>query len=147
MHDFGMAAVHHLLVFGLVAMMAMQRVLLRGPGVDVARLARLDMGVGATSGLVLAAGLARVFWGGKGWAFYEANPLFWGKIGCFALIGLLSIGPTRAFLNWARAHKADAGFQPTSQELTAVRRTTGLMALLLIPLLICAAGMARWPLV
>lgn len=145
MTDLIMAILHHILVFGLVAMMVVARTLLSAPPIDIPRLARLDMATGMLSGLVLLAGLARVFWGGKGWAFYEANPFFWTKIGCFALIGLISIGPTVAILRWSKACKANPAFQPEAADVSKVRMLTGLMALLLIPLLASAAAMARWP--
>ena len=141
MHDLGLAIVHHVLVFGLVAMMVSTRVLLSGPGVDVARLARLDAGAGALSGLVLLAGISRAVWGGKGWAFYEANPFFWGKVACFAVIGALTVPGTIAFLKWRKAQRAD----PPMAEVSRLRGLTGLQLLVLIPLLACAAAMARWP--
>lgn len=145
MTDLILAIVHHILVFGLVGMMVATRTLLKGAPVDVARLARLDAGAGALSFLVLAVGVGRAVWGGKGWLFYETNPFFWGKIGCFAVIGLLSIPPTMAFLRWNKARRVDADFQPDAGQIARARLFNGLMALMLIPLLICAAAMARWP--
>jgi len=145
MTDLILAVLHHLLVFGLVAVMMATRVLLTGPGVDPVRLARLDAGAGGLSGLVLAVGVCRVIWGGKGWAFYEANPFFWGKIACFALIGALTIPGTIAFLKWRKARVADAAFRPEAAQVARLRRLTGLQALALVPLLACAAAMARWP--
>jgi putative membrane protein len=145
MLDLGLAIAHHVLVFGLVAMLAIERVMVRGPSVEVMRLARVDGGYGVTAMLVLVVGVSRVVWGGKGWTFYQENPFFWGKVGAFALIGLISIGPTMRFLRWARATRADAAWQPPAAELKAVRTSLGLQALLLVVLLACAAAMARWP--
>ena len=145
MTDLILAITHHLLVFGLVVMMMATRVLLQGPQVDPLRLARLDAGAGATAALVLAVGVCRVIWGGKGWAFYEANPFFWGKVACFAVVGALTLPGTIAFLKWRKARAADAAFQPAASEVARLRRLTGLQALALIPLLACAAAMARYP--
>ncbi|RZJ03055.1 MAG: DUF2214 family protein [Brevundimonas sp.] len=145
MLDLGLAITHHLLVFGLVAMMMATRVLLRGPNVDVLRLAALDAGAGATSGLVLAVGICRVIWGGKGWLFYQTNPFFWGKLGCFFLIGALTVPGTIAFLKWKTAREADAAFQPAPDQVARLRRLTGVQSLALVGLLVCAAAMARWP--
>jgi len=145
MTDLILAITHHLLVFGLVAMMMATRVMLQGPQVDPLRLARLDAGAGATAALVLAVGVCRVIWGGKGWAFYEANPFFWGKAACFAAVGALTLPGTIAFLKWRKARAADAAFQPAASEVARLRRLTGLQALALIPLLACAAAMARYP--
>ena len=145
MPDLALAIAHHLLVFGLVAQMAIQRVMVRAPSIDVAALARIDRGYGMTAVLVLAVGAARVIWGGKGWAFYQENPFFWGKVGAFVLIALISAGPTIRILKWAKAARADASFQPPEAEVKAVRTSLGLQALLLVILLACAAAMARWP--
>jgi putative membrane protein len=145
MTDLILAIVHHILVFGLVAMMIATRVLLSGPGVDVMRLARADAGAGALSGLVLAVGIARVVWGGKGWEFYQANPFFWAKIGLFMLIGLLTVPGTMAFLKWRKALAADPSFTPDPAEVARLRGLTGVQALVLAILLACAAAMARYP--
>ncbi len=145
MVDLVLAILHHMLVFGLVAMLAIERALLRGDTIDAVRLARLDAGFGATAGLVVAVGLCRVIWGGKGWAFYLENPFFWAKMGSFLALGLLSIAPTLLFLKWRKAAAGEAAFSPPAPELRRARTWLGLEALLLIPLLASAAAMARWP--
>ena len=144
MTDLILAITHHILVFGLVATMIGTRTMLQEAPVDVARLARIDMMAGLLSVAVLAVGIVRVVWGGKGWLFYEGNPFFWGKVGSFAVIGLLSIQPTVAFLRWNKARRADPAFQPTPDQVARARLFNGLIALMLIPLLVCAAAMARW---
>ena len=145
MTDLALAIGHHILVFGLVAMMMATRVLLGQAPVNAEKLARIDAMTGLVSGLVLVVGLLRVFLGGKGWAFYQENPFFWAKVATFVLIGLLSIGPTISFLRWNRARKADTAFQPEAGEVAAARRALGFMALLVVPLVGFAAAMARWP--
>ncbi|MFA4950851.1 DUF2214 family protein [Brevundimonas sp.] len=145
MLDLTLAVLHHILVFGLVAMLAIERTLLKAPVIETRRLAGLDGGYGLTAVLVLAVGVARVIWGGKGWAFYEANPFFWAKVGFFAVIGLISILPTIAFIKWARATKANADWQPDATAVASARRWVGIELLLIIPLVACAAAMARWP--
>ena len=128
MHDLVLAILHHLLFMGLIVMLASELALLRTPEPPVKRLV----------------GVGRVM-GGKGWAFYEANPFFWAKIATFALIGLISIRPTLLILKWRKAGKTAPGYIPPQAELVAVRRAIGLEILLLIPLLAFAAAMARWP--
>lgn len=145
MTDLLLAIAHHILVFGLVAMLMAERVLLRGPRVDITRLASVDAGYGATAGLVLVVGVCRVIFGGKGWAFYEGNPYFWAKVATFLLIGVISILPTVRYQAWARARKRDPGFEPPAAEVARVRTAVGVSALLLVPLLVFAAAMARWP--
>ena len=145
MIDLLLAVLHHLAVFGLVAVLAMEAMALRAPAIDAARLARLDARFGGVAGLVLLIGAVRVVWGGKGWAFYEANPFFWAKIALFVAIGLLSIGPTVLFVRWRRAAAREPRFAPPADQVKQARLWVGLEALLLVPLLACAAAMARWP--
>lgn len=145
MTDLLLAIVHHILVFGLVAMLAIEGVLLRGPEIEVKRLGRVDAGYGLTATLVIVAGVSRVIWGGKGWAFYEANPFFWAKMAAFAAIGLLSLAPTRTFLRWGRLAKADAAFQPPEAEIKRARMALRLQMALVVVVLACAAAMARYP--
>ena len=145
MLDLILAVLHHILVFGLVAMLAIERTLLKAPVIEARRLAGLDGGYGLTAVLVLAVGVVRVIWGGKGWAFYEANPFFWAKLAIFTVIGLISILPTIAFIKWTRASKADVGWQPEAAAVANARRWVGIELLLIFPLVACAAAMARWP--
>lgn len=140
-----LAILHHIAVFGLVATLAMEGAMLRASALDPARLVRLDARFGMTALLVVAVGVSRVIWGGKGWGFYEANPFFWAKIGLFAAIGLISIMPTLAFFRWRKAAADDPAFAPSAEELNRVRLWVGLEALLLVPLLACAAAMVRYP--
>jgi putative membrane protein len=143
--DLGLAIAHHILVFGLVALLAMEGLMLRGLAVDTARLARVDGRYGLVAALVVAIGVGRVLWGGKGWAYYEANPFFWAKIGLFLALGLVSIGPTLLFIRWRKASAGTAPFTPPADELKRARTWVGLEAWLLVPLLASAAAMARYP--
>lgn len=145
MLELTLAILHHIAVFGLVAALAMEGFALRAHAIDPARMVRLDAVFGATAVLVVAVGVSRVIWGGKGWAFYEANPFFWAKIGLFAAIGLISILPTLAFFRWRKAAAGDAAWTPLAADVKRVRLWIGLEALLLVPLLACAAAMARYP--
>jgi putative membrane protein len=143
--DLILAILHHIAVFGLVATLAMEGLALRAPVIDLPRLVKLDARFGMMAGLVVVIGVSRVVWGGKGWAFYEANPFFWGKIGLFVVIGLISILPTGAFIRWRRAAAGNPTYAPPADELKRARMWVGLEALLLAPLLASAAAMARWP--
>ena len=114
--DLLLASLHHLLVFALIAMLVAESVLLRGTinGAVLQRLARLDGGYGMTAGLLLAVGLLRVFYGVKGYDFYLHNPWFHAKVGCYVLVGLLSILPTIRFLRWRKALAANPAFVPAA---------------------------------
>ena len=145
MLDLGLAILHHILAFGLVALLAMEGLMLKDPTVEPARLTSVDARYGIVAGLVVAVGISRLVWAGKGWAFYETNPYFWGKIGLFLVLGLVSIGPTLLFIRWRRAAAGATPYTPPAAELKRARQWVGLEALLLVPLLACAAAMARYP--
>ena len=143
--DFLLASLHHLLAFGLVAMLAMQAALLSGP-VDAAvlrRLAGLDRGYGLTAVLLLFAGGARLFYGVKGSDFYLHNPWFHAKVGAFVLAAALSLWPTLAFLRWRHQLRADAAWSPDPAQVARLRTIVRLEFALIAVILVCAAAMAR----
>lgn len=144
MHDLGLAVVHHVLVFGLAIMLAMELAYLRADPVPVRRLSRLDAGYGGIAVLVLIVGVVRVVWGAKGWVAYETNPWFWTKIATFTAVGLISILPTIRFIRWSRALKADEGFRPPAAEVAKAAMWVRMEVLLLFPLVGFAAAMARY---
>ena len=141
-----LASVHHVLFLGLIVMMATQLALLRVKPVPVVRLAELDQGYGLTAGLILIVGLARILHAEKGWAYYQSNPFFWGKMAAFGLIALLSIVPTVSYLGWRKQLAHDPVWQPRG---TDIRRAHGIVVIEMVlvgAIMIMAAGMARWPL-
>jgi putative membrane protein len=143
--EFVLASVHFVTIFALVAILAIELALVR-PGLDAAtikRLARIDLGFGLAAAAVILAGLARVFFGLKGPAYYLANWIFWTKMGIFALVGLLSIQPTLRFLAWRRLVEADANAVPPLSDIMRVKRVIHLEAGLVLLLPILAAAMAR----
>jgi putative membrane protein len=146
MTDLVLAILHHVLVFGLAAMLASEMVLVRqGMGsADAMRAARLDAGYGASAGLILVIGLLRVAYGLKGPDYYLTNVWFWAKLAGFGAIGILSIPPTMRFLRWRKAAKIDSGFMPAPEEVSFVRGYIRLELVLLILVLVFAATMARY---
>ena len=52
--------------------------------------------------LILIVGFTRAHYALKGWDYYMHNHFFWAKIGTFAVIGLLSVPPTLAYIKWRR---------------------------------------------
>lgn len=144
--DLLLAAAHHVLVFGLVAMLVAESVLLHQPfdGTVARRLARIDAGYGLCAGLLLAVGALRVLYGVKSWYFYLHNPWFHAKLGLFLLAGLLSIVPTLRYLRWRRAWREDPGFLPTPGELARVRGLVRLQLVLLAAIFVLAAAVARY---
>ena len=143
--DFLLASVHHLLAFGLIAMLVVESTLLSRTldASALKRLAKIDAGYGFTAGMLLAVGLGRVFDGVKGADFYLHNPWFHAKLGAFVLAALVSLWPTMRLLKWRRALKADPMFVPAPGEVAGLRRIVRFEMLLIAVILVCAAGMAR----
>ena len=143
--DLLLACLHHLVVFSLVAIPAAELALMRGQvgAVRVAHLARLDAMYGALAGLILVIGFGRVFWGAKGAAFFLHNPVFWAKIGFFALVGLVSIVPTVRLLRWKKATRRDAGYVVAEPDVASTRRWLTIELALFVPIPLLAAAMAR----
>jgi putative membrane protein len=144
--DFLLAALHHVLIFGLVTMLVAESVLLRG-GVDAGvlrRLAGLDRGYGTTALALLAVGILRVFLGIKGEDFYLHNPWFHAKVGLYVLVGLLSIAPTLNFVRWRKALRADPSFLPEPAQVTRATRLVRMELALVGAIFVIAAGMARY---
>ena len=139
--DLLLAALHHLLVFALTAMLVSQAAMLRGPlTVDaLPRLAKLDAGYGACAGLLLVVGLLRVFHGIKGEDFYLHNPWFHAKVGTFVLVGLLSILPTIRYARWKKAKIA-----PDAAALARTRTLLRVELVGLAAIFVLAAAMARY---
>jgi putative membrane protein len=143
--DAWLSALHFVLVFGVVAVLAAQAALVR-PGMSVSGLrlaAQLDRGYGAASLLLLGAGFARVFFGAKGASFYLSNPVFWIKLALFAAVGLLSIAPTVHLIRWSRRLRDQPSFLPPDADVRGVRRWLHAEAIVLAFIPFAAAALAR----
>lgn len=143
--DFILAALHHVLVFSLFAIIAVEIVYAK-PGLNAAavrRVAMVDALYGLCSLLVVAVGFSRAIWGLKGWDYYAGNILFWVKIGMFLGVGALSIVPTLAFLRWNRRLRHDPAALPADGEVKAIRKYMHMETTLLILIPIVAAALAR----
>ncbi|BCL75492.1 hypothetical protein JHS3_12280 [Jeongeupia sp. HS-3] len=140
-----LAAVHFIAIFMVITFMSIETVLIRREWMPQAaiKLARYDLLYALMALLVLASGLARLFFGIKGVAFYMQNPLFHAKLTVFVLIGLLSIYPTLRFRAWRAAAARVPGFVPPDAELAKVRRCLMWETHLIVLLPILAALMAR----
>jgi putative membrane protein len=146
MNDFLLASLHHLIVFGLAAVLAAELALMRPAAMSprtVRLLGRFDAAYGLLALAILALGFVRVWYGAKGPDFYLGNPVFWAKIAAFGVVGLLSIRPTMRILAWQKAANADAAFVPQQDEIARLRRLllAEIHVFALIPVL--AAAMAR----
>lgn len=143
--DLLLAIAHHLAVFTLVGLFAAEFALLR-PGLSGARitqLARIDAAYGAVAGIVVVVGIVRVIFGASGWQYYTGNHMFWGKMGAFVIMGLLTIPPSIAVRRWSKMVGSDPGYAPPPAEITTNRRYVHLQAALLLFIPSFAAAMAR----
>jgi putative membrane protein len=111
------------------------------PGVTqawIARISAVDLWYGILAALILAVGFSRAVFAAKGWLYYSHNAFFWAKIATFALVGLLSVPPTLAYIRWRRA---DA--PPGDAQVRQVRRLLWAEVVLFALLPAFAAAMAR----
>lgn len=137
MLDFTLTYAHHLAVFALAGVLAMEVALLR-PGLartQLELLGRIDMAYGGLAGLVIAVGILRVIYGAAGPGYYLGNHFFWAKMAAFAVAGALSIPPTLAIVGWRRAASADPDYLPPDSALRHSRRfvLAGAVVLALVP--------------
>lgn len=145
MTDLILAIVHHLLIFSLAAILAVELATVR-PGLSGASLRRLgivDMHYGLIATLILIVGFARVYMGVKGPEAYMSNWAFWAKISAFVLVGLLSAPPTIRILQWRKRARTEPDFALTPADVKTVRPylVAEVCVFALIP--IFAAMMAR----
>ena len=143
--DLILALVHHVLIFMLAGVIALEIGIIRSnmSGGDVLRIAKVDLWYGILAGAIVVVGFSRAIFAAKGWAYYSVNLFFWAKIGTFALVGLLSVIPTLAFLKWRRALRAEPLFQPASDDVRQVRHILWVEAVLFAFIAMFAAAMAR----
>ena len=144
--DLILAILHHIAVFGLVAHIMAEAVLLRPEmgAAEIDRLARLDRAYGGIAGAVIVIGILRVIFGLKGYEYYLWNPWFWAKMASFAAIAILSIPPTRKFLAWQRAAKLDPAFVADYGEVKAMQRLLRAESAFVVLVVGFAATMARF---
>lgn len=143
--DWALASLHHLAVFALAGALAAELAIVTAD-IDaeaIGRLARIDLGYGASAACVLIVGAARLFYGAKGYEYYFANHIFWTKMALFLVVGLLSIPPTLRYLAWGRRWRADAAFRPQVPEVMRVRAWLWTEAAFLLAIPVAAAAMAR----
>lgn len=144
MLDLTLAVAHHVLIFALAGILAAE-IALVGPKMtaeEVRRLTMIDVGYGASAGLIMAIGCMRVMFVAKGWQYYLDNHFFWAKMATFLAIGLVSLFPTVRYIRWQRALREGGGLPPPGQ-VRAVQVVLWIEVLLFIGLLAFAAAMAR----
>ncbi len=140
-----LAYAHFVAILTLVVFITSEAALCRPEWMNAAivrRLARIDMIYMFAAIAVLATGFARTYWGVKGFGWYWHQPLLHIKLTLFVVIGLMSIGPTRAFIRWRKALDAN-GALPAEAEVRKVRRLIMAQAHLVVLIPLAAALLAR----
>ena len=139
------AFLHHVAAFTLVSAIAVEFVLLREEigQATVRKLQRTDMIYGISASVLVVVGLLRVFYFEKGGSYYFNSVPFILKLSLFVLIALLSIYPTVKFSAWSRAVKAQRTPIADAGEVRLARRLVHWELAALLPLILCAALMAR----
>lgn len=139
------AFLHFAAVFGVVATLFLEwQTFSRNPThAEARRIQRCDLWYGIFAGVVLVAGLLRVFFFEKGLAYYMANPFFHAKLGLFVVIGLLSIYPTIRFLKWRPQTRNGLAPTVSEQEYRRILFVLRLEMVLLLCMALCASLMAR----
>lgn len=132
------AALHFLFAFTLVACLAAELALLRGPAgqLPLASLAKVDALYGLSAVLLVAVGLYRALHLDKGWEYYSHSVPFIIKLSLFGAIALLSVYPTIQFI---RARRGGRGMAAgTARRI----RTIVVLELFLAAVLVACASMA-----
>ncbi len=139
------AFLHHLAAFTLVAALAVEFLLIRQPVTpeNVKRIVAVDGVIGLSAGVLLIAGLSRVFFFEKGYAYYFSNHAFLTKLGLFILIALASIVPTLEFLRWRKAVQAGGAPPVDTRKLTTIRKIIHWELAGVVLILFFAAWMAK----
>ena len=139
------AFLHHAAAFVLFGALFAELILLRQAiTASVARsLLRLDAIYGISAGLLVVVGLIRVYYTEKGAAYYLHSGTFIAKIVLFAIIGLISIYPTRAFIGWRRVLNANQVPTLDDAQRSSLKRVVHIELTLLLVVILCAALMAR----
>jgi putative membrane protein len=139
------AFLHHLAAFTVVATLVFEHAAF-SPVVTVEtarKLRRIDAYYGIAAGLLVVIGFLRVFYFEKGAAYYFHDAWFIVKIALFALVGILSIYPTKVFLSWRSVLAQGAAPQIPAPVAKAVRVCLMLELAGIVGILLAAALMAR----
>jgi putative membrane protein len=139
------AFLHHVAAFTLVAMLAVELVLLRQELTlaTARRLPIVDAVLGGAAGILLIFGLLRVFFFEKGPDYYWSSHAFLTKFGVFIIVALLSIVPTVEFLSWRKALKAGQVPIVAEGKLKLVRTLIHAELAGIVIILLAAAIMAK----
>lgn len=147
--DAALAYLHFTAVFVLFAFLTAELMLARTP-IDaraIRLMLRVDGWYGGAAVVVLATGLARLWWGAKGAAFYTGDWVFWAKMLAFAALGAISVPPTVGYFRWRRRLDSEPEWVVPEEQRRRLRRylmmEVHLAAMIPIFAVVMARGLAR----
>ncbi|MDE2607396.1 MAG: DUF2214 family protein [Burkholderiales bacterium] len=140
-----LAYLHIAAILTLVVFISSEAALCRAEWLNaqvVERLVTVDRIYGISALAVLATGLARIYFGVKGSAWYWGNWLLHLKLGAFVVVALISVAPTLRFMRWRRTLRA-TGALPDAAEVRAARKLVMLQAHIIPFIPLAAVFLAR----
>ncbi len=140
-----LASIHLLAILTAVVFITSETAICRGDWMNakvVHRLVTVDTIYLIGLAAVLLSGLARIYWGMKGDAWYWSNWLLHLKFTLFIVIALLAVKPARMYRRWAR-DLAATGAMPGEGEVRSARRQAMVAAHLIALVPIAGAFLAR----
>jgi putative membrane protein len=144
-----LAYLHFIAIFMLFSFMVTEAMMMRGSLDEraVRLIGRVDLGYLGAAIAVLATGFLRLMFGAKGPDFYLSAWPIYAKIGLFALVGVISVGPTIRFIRWRRMFERDGAWRVPDDERKAARRSIliemHIAALIPLAAVIMSRGLAR----
>ncbi|MGD9387165.1 MAG: DUF2214 family protein [Gammaproteobacteria bacterium] len=140
-----LAWLHYLGIMFLAAALVAEHLLFTPrPELKVARkLVTVDLIYGVSLVVVLVTGIGRLFYGGKGVAFYMQTGAFHAKFTLFVVMALVWLYPAIKFLGWRRTLKSGGTPAMADGDGRRVLMTVRVQLLLLVLLPLLAAMMAR----
>jgi putative membrane protein len=122
--DAVLAYFHFVAIFMLFAYLVAESMIIKRPldATAILRLAKIDLIYGGMAVAVLITGFLRLAYGAKGADFYLGTWPVYVKVGLFLMVGVISIGPTLAFVRWKRNLAHDPAWQVSAAEQQRIRR-------------------------
>lgn len=140
-----LAIAHHLTVFALVSLLAVEIVLvhLRLDARALKLLSLVDGWIGVLTMAIAVIGVGRVLWGIKGGDYYLHNYWFWTKMAFLSVFSFWLFVPGIRVQRWHKRTAADPTYEIPAEDYPYVRKTLWIELALLVPVPIAAALMAR----
>ena len=139
-----LASLHHIAAFTMVACLVFELLTFRQTlsAHEARGIQRIDLWYGVSAVVLLIAGILRVIYGGKGYAFYVGNTLFWVKMTLVVGISIVSIYPTIRYIRWGGMDD-DGILALPDTEFQQIRRLLRIQAIGVLLVLLVAPAMAR----